>query len=260
MNLDKNQKVWDSPGVVDLYRKRISEGIQKPEAAILKTLGDISETSVLDIGVGTGRTTSFLWNNVRYYQGIDYSAKMIEECKKIFNGKNLNLNQGDVRNLAAFNDASFDICFFSFNGIDYINDFNERTDAMLEISRVLKPGGYFIFSTHIIYNLPVRFKFYHPDENISNTIKCLIRTVIFRSRCLFPKNYEKKNYTLVNDGALRFRLNTFYIKPGFQIGQLFLLGFDQVRVFDLDGRQVNADFERTADSYYLYYSCKKKIK
>lgn len=256
--MDKNQKVWNSAGVVDIYMRRINEGVQKPEAAILDMLGDLSEASLLDIGVGTGRTTAFLNKKVGHYTGIDYSEKMIESCKKLFNNTNLALKQADARRLSEFLDNSFDICFFSFNGIDYITDIGEREDAIREIWRVLKPEGYFIFSSHNLYNLPMRTNLFHPEKDFSYSIRCIIRSLIFHSRDIFTWNSANADYLVINDGALRFRLNTFYVKPEFQIRQLSAHNFFQIKVFDLYGRQVQDHFDSTSGDYYLYYSCKKK--
>lgn len=256
---DRNQEVWNSSDVIDFYIKRIGEGIQKPEAAIFEAIGDISDASLLDIGIGTGRTTALLGNKVRNYLGIDYSEKMIDECSKIFSGKNLVLKKGDAREMTDIKDNSFDICLFSFNGIDYITNLSARETVIDEIRRIVKPGGYFIFSTHNLYNLPVRFRLLQFEKGIYYAAKSFFRSLIYRVlRMGFSGKPGNADYLILNDGALRFRLSTFYIKPEYQISQLLSRDFEHIKVFDLNGRQIHKEFERTKENYYLYYLCKKK--
>ena len=39
---------------------------------------------MLDIGVGTGRTSRYFASNFNQYHGIDYSSAMIDFCRKKF--------------------------------------------------------------------------------------------------------------------------------------------------------------------------------
>jgi SAM-dependent methyltransferase len=45
-------------------------------------------------------------------------------------------------------DAAYDAVVFSFNGIDTIRSDGSRARCLGEISRILEPGGVFIFSSH----------------------------------------------------------------------------------------------------------------
>jgi SAM-dependent methyltransferase len=55
---------------------------------------------------------------------------------------------GDATNLQQIATASFDAAVFSLNGIDSIRTDSDRSRCFQEIARVLRPGGYFIFSSH----------------------------------------------------------------------------------------------------------------
>ena len=48
----------------------------------------------------------------------------------------------------------FDCVMFSFNGIDYV-DYSTRQTILSEISHVLRPEGYLIYSTHNLHNREV---------------------------------------------------------------------------------------------------------
>jgi SAM-dependent methyltransferase len=102
--------------------------------------------SVLDIGVGGGRTTPYLSRRAGRYLGLDYASSMVEACQKRF--PDLEFRCEDATDLSSIPDNSFDIVVFSFNGIDCIPTDDGRRKCFGEVFRVLKPGGKFIFSSH----------------------------------------------------------------------------------------------------------------
>lgn len=108
-------------------------------------------SKILDLGCGSGRTTINLFNmGYQNIVGVDLSREMIEQCKNIALDKELKIDfqQGDATNLKKFNDQQFDNCFFSFNGLMSIPTEALRLRAFKEIHRVMKTGGYFIFTAH----------------------------------------------------------------------------------------------------------------
>src|SRR5689334_19440181 len=65
------------------YARRV--GMMPAEATILsKIRKDIQDKAILDIGVGAGRTTSYLLEVSRDYVGIDNSGDMVKACQKRF--------------------------------------------------------------------------------------------------------------------------------------------------------------------------------
>lgn len=108
------------------------------------------QASVLDVGCGAGRTTFGLYKlgytNIR---GVDVSKRLIKMAKS--NAKDLktpiNFDVMDAMALK-FQSNSFDAVLFSYNGLMTIPKKENRQMAVNEISRVLKPGGMFIFTTH----------------------------------------------------------------------------------------------------------------
>jgi ubiquinone/menaquinone biosynthesis C-methylase UbiE len=102
--------------------------------------------AILDLGVGGGRTTSYLSRVGSRYVGVDYSEAMVEACTKRF--PDLDFVLGDASDLSAFEDASFDAIVFSFNGMDCVVPDEKRLRCLRECRRLLRPEGMLIFSSH----------------------------------------------------------------------------------------------------------------
>lgn len=110
--------------------------------------------AVLDLGVGGGRTTSYLSRVASRYVGVDYSETMIHACKKRF--PRLDFVLADASDLSAFEDSSFDAVVFSFNGLDSVVPDEKRLQCLRECRRVLRPAGVFVFSSHNPRSILVR--------------------------------------------------------------------------------------------------------
>jgi len=143
MTADPNLEKYNEPEVVDYYKK--AEGLQPSEAYLFKRYLKPG-MSILDIGVGGGRTTPYLSKIAARYVGADYSNAMVEVCKKRFPA--LEFCHADATDMRVFQDNEFDAVVFSFNGIDAIRSHEERAKCLKEIARILKSGGIFIFSSH----------------------------------------------------------------------------------------------------------------
>ena len=102
--------------------------------------------TVLDLGVGGGRTTPYLSNLASRYVGVDYATTMIEQCRRRF--PHLDFRVAEGSHLSMFRDGSFDSVVMAFNAIDYVIPDEARRACLDEIRRVLKPEGLLIFSSH----------------------------------------------------------------------------------------------------------------
>lgn len=102
--------------------------------------------AILDMGVGGGRTTAFLASRASRYVGADYSRAMVDACARRF--PNQEFQHCDATDLSRFEDGTFDVMVFSFNGIDHLPDDAARARCLREAARVLRGNGLFLFSSH----------------------------------------------------------------------------------------------------------------
>lgn len=255
LGMASNRRCYESPHVVDEFVR--SSDLRPPEATIIERYKDRwVSMSMLDIGVGGGRTTRHFAPLMKDYVGIDYSAEMIAVCRKRFEGliPAESFQQCDARDMGVFDDDTFNFILFSFNGIDYVS-YEERKQILREIQRVGGPGSLLFFSTHNIRYLPKLYKFRIPR----NPLK-LFHEVdrFFRVRRLNGSvaKYADMEYVMVNDGAHSFGLETSYVNFESQWILLERMGFTNLQVYGLmDGKQVDRKELSSRLDPWMYFLC-----
>ncbi len=132
-----NVRSYSYPGNSELYGA---------EARFIKALVRPG-MRVLDLGCGEGRVAKALLNLQVQVWAVDPNAGALEKFRaSVKPSPNLVISEGDARSLA-FPKGFFDAVIFAFNGVDYIHPESGRLKALAEIKRVLKAGGYFLFSS-----------------------------------------------------------------------------------------------------------------
>jgi len=134
--------------------------------------------AVLDLGVGGGRTTPHLLARAGRYLGVDYSAEMIRHCREKFPG--VEFCEADASNMPLLKDGSFDVIFFSFNGIDWLWPSEKLWSCIHECRRLLRAGGVFIFSSHNPRSIFV-WRGWDTDR-----VRAFSRRLVGRSHILYP--------------------------------------------------------------------------
>ncbi|HZR57781.1 MAG TPA: class I SAM-dependent methyltransferase [Terriglobales bacterium] len=253
-----NQRIYE---LDDLVRSYIAqEKLQPPEEAILSTLKpELSAMRMLDLGVGGGRTTVHFAPLVNDYVGVDYSEKMVAACQSRFRSSlhKSSFRVADACSMPEFADGSFDFVLFSYNGLDYVSG-EMRQKALHEIRRVLCPGGKFAFSSHNLNALRQRLKlrlWQHPKRFAAQ----LIWKTRFRQHNPILVDIWNGEKVVVNDGALDFRLHTYYLTPQAQMNDLNETGFSDVRAFNLASGKIISDgpsLEKNKEDW-IYYLCSR---
>lgn len=136
-----DQLANDYEHVVD---KNNPYNIDYERPAMMKLLPkDMSAMNVLDAGCAAGWYTLQLVNRGGKVTAIDLSPKMVAATKRRL-GKKADILCLDLAEKLPFDDESFDLIISSLV-LHYIKDWN-RTFS--EFSRILKPNGNILFSTH----------------------------------------------------------------------------------------------------------------
>ena len=141
---------WD-----DLYQR---EGIilTEPSKHVIELVDLLKEQGVerlLDHCCGTGRHVKYLADQGFYVVGLDNSQEAIAQAQELcMDIENCQLLCSDMASIP-FRDQYFD-AVLSLHGIQFGTK-PQRAGAFTEITRTLKGGGYFYFSTlsrnHIMY-------------------------------------------------------------------------------------------------------------
>ena len=223
---------------------------------------EIRGKSILDVGVGAGRTVPYLRSLSNDYIGIDYSESMLRLCTATHPGTNLLLC--DARNMDIFEASHFDIVFCSWNMLDDV-DHEDRGVVLREIHRVLKEGGLFIFSTHNL-NFKVRSAFtFRGFVHDKDSLKSLKENAIRVKRYLAGIRNHLRNkkgevheseYSIINDPSHNYSLLTYYIKKENQVKQLERIGFFETQMIDERGALISMD--QDCRDGWIYYICRKR--
>jgi len=124
-------------------------------------------SSVLDVGCGTGRWSYYLSPKVKFIEAIDPSEAIYAAAEFTSARQNIRITKAGVDNIP-FNDASFDL-IFSLGVLHHIPD---TQGAIKKIFKKIKPKGYFL--VYLYYSLDNRGSFYKGIFWLSNAVRKVI--------------------------------------------------------------------------------------
>lgn len=256
-----NQELFDDSEVVRGYSER--NGTLFGESTLFRDYGPrLAGKSVLDIGVGAGRTTPLLLNfKPSRYVGVDYATNMVEAVRHRFPENDF--LWADAREMKVFKDGEFDFVMFSWSGIDCV-DHEDRLKILREIHRVLVPGGIFIFSSANARSIPGKpwSRDVVADMELKLTPRSLIRGLIATLSCtrsyLAMRNRQifTEDYIVILDAAHSYRLLRYAITPEKQVLQLQAAGFGNIVAVDKKGAYRDTNDVMLDDSP-TYYACER---
>lgn len=140
---------YEQSEVVEQYANRAQSGLEPAESTIVSEYFPDEECRILDLGCGTGRTTAPLAEREYSVVGVDLMPSLIEKARETH--PQLSFQVGDATELE-FPDETFGAVLFAGRGIDDIPTKAGRLRALLEVWRVLRPGGVLAFDVKNIVN------------------------------------------------------------------------------------------------------------
>jgi len=157
-NINKQYQYWNTDESVVRYAQMDFSLYDIEKTFLLKATEllhkRVDQISVLDLGCGGGRTTIPLFEMGYKIEGIDIAENLINALKK--KKPAVKAIVGDAMDMP-YKDNTFDIVIFSHNSLDCMYPYSARKKTLKEINRVLKNGGFFIFSSHVFNFIPFDF-------------------------------------------------------------------------------------------------------
>jgi ubiquinone/menaquinone biosynthesis C-methylase UbiE len=131
---NSDEATFDKTGT--LYAVELLKGLDE----------DVRGWIVLDIGCGIGRIEKHLSRCVKEVYGVDVSDVMIKEAIYRLRGlMNVYLSVSNGKDLGGFDDCMFNLAF-SIGVFQHIPRSVVYKAYFPEVNRVLRPGGYFVFT------------------------------------------------------------------------------------------------------------------
>ncbi len=251
--------------------------LEPAERAVIEVLGpNLPGMEMLDMGVGGGRTTKYFAPRVHNYTGADYAPAMVNACIEKY-GDDYFFITCDARDMEELSNNSFDFVLFSFNGMDSFSH-EDRISALKEIKRVLRPDGYFCFSSHNLnwnglsdlFNLKPG-KGVEPDHRSDTGLKDFKKHLGrgFRSAykvmrlSILNRSFRMKDYIgklrksergHIYDNSLNGKAKVYYITKDEQTRQLKAAGYKNIRTICRNGF-ITSNTTLLNKGGWIYYLC-----
>jgi ubiquinone/menaquinone biosynthesis C-methylase UbiE/CelD/BcsL family acetyltransferase involved in cellulose biosynthesis len=244
----------------DFYLQRQTEGcfdlnLAKPEVEIIRRLKlELKDMTMLDIGVGHGRTSIYFAPAVKRYDAIDLVPSMVAVARADLDDLKdcQNIQQADARKMDHIPNGAYDFILFAGEGLDEASA-EDRSRILQEVRRVGHEGTLFYFSSRNLQSLTLKKARGVLDFLARWKRRILMSTAnenLYRSRC------QESVYLFDELGG--YRLPVYFGTPKEQARVLKELGFHDVRVFSTRTGLEVRDWRRwdKLTDETLYYICR----
>jgi SAM-dependent methyltransferase len=251
-----NREVWASGRVQRIFSHR--RGWTDPgESLVMERIADAARgRSILDIGVGGGRTIAYLRSLSEDYVAIDYLDELVHLTRSRFPEARVEL--GDARELSQFADASIDVAVFSFNGIDGLAP-EDRPRVFGAVARVLRPGGLFAYSTHNLEHRHAGRPPWHPARIDRDSARGIARSLLLlprsalRYKRLGHRTVRGEGWATLVDPAYDFSVVWHYVTLEQAIRELQSSGLTaDIEAYTTAGARVDPG-DDTTESPWLHF-------
>lgn len=201
--------------------------------------------AVLDIGVGGGRTSPYLAGNASRYVGIDYAPAVLQICREKY--PQWEYLKCSATDLAPFQNGSFDaVVIANTMECDLFPDEN-RWRCFQECHRVLREGGFLIFSSLNPRAILAR------QQESDGTGKRVLMAVRRSARRVFSYGtkapfWRGEGYMMVNYGE---KLITHFWTPKKAVAELGQCGFRFIALQG-DDYPLKSHILMTHSYYYVF--------
>ena len=261
-----NRRTYARSDVVHHYGSREGSVDRGEQLAFDALEARLASGTLLDIGIGGGRTIPLLLPRARHYVGIDYVKENVDAAAACH--PSADLRTLDARDLP-WDDGSIDGVVFSFNGIDSVG-FDARQRILQEIYRVLRPGGPFVFSCLNLDGPSARARIELPlrtRDGLLPLLKDVARLPFWAFRCLrsgIPVYLQARSlrtdvpagFALIQAPIHDFGLLLMFSTVPAMAEQLSRIGFDLEQVHGEDGLRLDPR-EPARSSRWCYFIARK---
>lgn len=145
LNRDSDQswfEEWfDTPYYHLLYQHRDDREAQLFIDALFKYLKPEAHWHILDLACGRGRHARYMHNKGYEVTGLDLAESNIEYASQFLEDK-LHFKVADMRE--AYGEGQYNLITNLFTSFAYFESWTDNLQALKQVKKALKPGGYFV--------------------------------------------------------------------------------------------------------------------
>lgn len=237
--------------------KLARERLSPPEAHIFERYRQAYENRrVLDLGVGSGRTTGPLLKHAADYLGTDISPQMLAHARKRHPAARFMVS--DLRELEKLGEPAFDFILIAYNTIDVLTH-DDRISFLRAVRDRLTPEGLFVFSTHnrawTMAGSPPKLPRKTPQVGWPRYGWRFIKAMrALKNHHRLARFQRSENEYAIITGSIHRSGLVYCIDREAQERQLASAGFNVVSAHAIDGRELRPG-DLAPDSYNLHFVC-----